>query len=76
MVFALVGDEREKMVDMRLANWFAGHLTQHSDDADSNTNNGVLGYLHTFCGHFVLGSIAGGVGASSVYPVDFVKTHM
>ena len=69
-------DYKNKTVNVRLDDWFVGQTTQPGDDTESNTNDGVLGCFCTFCRRFVLGSIAGDISASAVYPVDLVKTVM
>uniref|UniRef100_A0A7S2XI43 Calmodulin n=1 Tax=Attheya septentrionalis TaxID=420275 RepID=A0A7S2XI43_9STRA len=42
----------------------------------STTPKSALGYITDFLEHFALGAIAGGIGASIVYPIDLIKTRM
>eukprot|EP00953_Heterococcus_sp_UTEX-ZZ885_P028786 15344-Heterococcus_DN1.PRE.1 len=41
-----------------------------------SSDNAVIEWITDFCAHFLLGAIAGGIGASAVYPIDLCKTRM
>jgi hypothetical protein len=40
----------------------------------SSSDNAVIEWITDFCAHFLLGAIAGGIGASAVYPIG--KRHI
>ena len=43
---------------------------------EKDEEKGLLGHLKLAVERFALGSIAGGIGAAAVYPIDLVKTRM
>jgi hypothetical protein len=41
----------------------------------SSSDSAVVDWITDFCAHFLLGAIAGGIGASAVYPIGKLVNH-
>jgi solute carrier family 25 aspartate/glutamate transporter 12/13 len=50
--------------------------TPESTAANNDVLSGVLHFCKEFLEHFAMGSIAGGIGAAAVYPIDLGKTRL
>eukprot|EP00164_Ancoracysta_twista_P015051 GFYU01024717.1.p1 GENE.GFYU01024717.1~~GFYU01024717.1.p1 ORF type:complete len:376 (-),score=114.45 GFYU01024717.1:181-1308(-) len=53
-----------------------GHQAKPSPDSAGNTGKSASAYAIEWLLNFTLGSIAGGIGAFVVYPIDLVKTRI
>jgi hypothetical protein len=51
----------------------AGKKRRSKGGSGSSSDNAVIEWITDFCAHFLLGAIAGGIGASAVYPIG--KSH-
>eukprot|EP00164_Ancoracysta_twista_P004454 GFYU01006008.1.p1 GENE.GFYU01006008.1~~GFYU01006008.1.p1 ORF type:complete len:646 (+),score=161.89 GFYU01006008.1:130-2067(+) len=87
IIFKVYGQNKGKPDNLARSQWDKVKATVHTADdgplkqqstpaTPEATNNSWMDVIKESITHFLLGAVAGGIGAAAVYPIDLVKTRM